>query len=296
MLEHSITAPAAPSRVVVLGSTGFIGSHLAAHYARANVEAVMLGSADIDLTEPDAANRLARILGPADTLVFLACRTRDKGDDREALTANLAMADSVAAAVGPSACAHVVYLSSDAVYRSGLTMLREDSPIEPTGMYGMAHAERERIMASACGAAGVPLAILRPCAVYGPGDSHDAYGPNRFLRTALADGVITLFGRGEDERDHIFIADVCGIIARCAERRSAGRLNVATGTAHSFAEVAGIVSGVAGRAVGMRSLPRPLPLVHRRFDVSATRRAFPTLTFTPLEEGLRRTAAQMAAA
>jgi len=47
------------------------------------------------------------------------------------------------------------------------------------------HRTRELMLAAEAKA---PLAILRLTAVYGAGDTHNSYGPNRFLRQALKDG------------------------------------------------------------------------------------------------------------
>jgi len=49
-------------------------------------------------------------------------------------------------------------------------------------------------------AGSIPLAILRPTLVYGAGDPHNGYGPNRFRRLASANQPIVLFGEGEERR------------------------------------------------------------------------------------------------
>ena len=54
------------------------------------------------------------------------------------------------------------------------------------------------------------LCILRPTLIYGPGDTHNGYGPNRFINLALKNKSIPIFGNGEEKRDHIFVEDVKG--------------------------------------------------------------------------------------
>ena len=44
--------------------------------------------------------------------------------------------------------------------------------------------------------------IIRPTLVYGPGDTHKGYGPNKFINLALKKRI-SLFGNGE--REIIFI-------------------------------------------------------------------------------------------
>ena len=51
------------------------------------------------------------------------------------------------------------------------------------------------------------LCIVRPTLVYGEGDPHNGYGPNRFIKL-IKKKPIELFGRGEELRDHVWINDV----------------------------------------------------------------------------------------
>lgn len=289
MIQHSLSAPVAPNRVVVLGASGFIGSHLQAHFARVGVDVVAVASAQVDLASQDAVQLLADTVRQDDMLVFASCITRDRGDDLPTLMKNLLMAQSVGLFLERHGCAHVIHLSSDAVYKDGMPLVREESECKPDGLYGTMHMTRERIVAHSAGKAGIPLVVLRPCAVYGPGDTHNSYGPNRFLRTATTQGKISLFGQGEEIRDHIFIGDVCRLIEQCAAHRDTGMLNLATGQAYSFAQVAAAVAGVVTRPVEIEHLPRRTPITHRHFDITAFLKVFPSFAFVSLAQGLQET-------
>ena len=101
----------------------------------------------------------------------------------------------------------------------------------------------------------------------------------------------TLFGEGEERRDHVLIDDVAELIVRVIERRSVGTLNIATGRVHSFREVAELVVSRAPNKVAIKGSPRSGPMPHngyRPFDSSATRTAFPDFQYTPLQEGVAR--------
>lgn len=289
MLEHTHLNAVHPNRVVVLGGSGFIGTHLVKQIERAGIEVLGISSAKIDLSAPEAVRALAEIIRHDDTIVFASCLTRDKGEDLPTLMKNLAMAESVGLFLENHGCGYLIYLSSDAVYKDGVSLVREDSSCEPSGLYGMTHVVRERMMAYSAGKSGIPLAILRPCGVYGFGDTHNGYGPNRFLRTALSQKQISLFGQGEETRDHIFVGDVCRLIGLCTDYKSVGTLNLATGRTYSFAEVADLVASVVARPVEIEYLPRRTPVTHKHFDVTAALKAFPTVSFTSLEEGLQQT-------
>ena len=289
MLKHTLESPARPARVVILGASGFVGRYLAEQLAADKVEVLGLTSKDLDLASRDASQKLGGILRKDDVLVFASCITRDKGDDLPVFVKNMIMAEQVGLCVEKAGCAQVVYLSSDAVYKDGISPVREDSECGPAGLYPMAQYAREAMITHSTAKAKVPLAILRLCAVYGKGDSHNGYGPNRFARMAAEKGKITLFGEGEETRDHIFVKDVCRVIALCVSHRSTGVLNVVTGKAVSFMEAAQAVVQAKNGAVTIEVTPRKSPITHRHFDNAALIKAFPTFAFTELLQGVKET-------
>ena len=138
-----------------------------------------------------------------------------------------------------------------------------------------------------------PVAVLRPTLVFGAADTHNSYGPNRLRRMAHADGKIVLFGGGEEMRDHVFVDDVAAVILAVLRHRSAGTLNIATGRAISYAELARKVAGLFDYPIAITSTARHSPITHRHFDVSALHQAFPWLRLTTLEEGLARAHREM---
>jgi nucleoside-diphosphate-sugar epimerase len=282
---HGHPEPQNPSRVVLLGGGGFLGKALASILGRARIGVLSLGSRDLDLSAPEAMEQLAERLTPSDALVMLAAITPDKGRDRMSLIRNLAMMHAACSAIERAGCAHLVYFSSDAVYGLGLARVSEETLPTPQDLYGTMHLARE---AMARGLAGVPVLVLRPTLVYGPGDTHSSYGPNRFRRSAAKEGRIQLFGKGEETRDHIHVDDVSEITLRCLQRRSTGTLNVVTGRSASFREVAALVARHAGRPVEIVATPRANPITHRHYDVTNLLKAFPDYRFVALEEGVAR--------
>jgi nucleoside-diphosphate-sugar epimerase len=288
MLTHLQPAPAKPARVVILGASGFIARALATKLSADQIPCLAVASRQIDLAAPDAGAKLAALLQPGDAVVMTAALTPDKGRDTATLMKNIRMAEQVAAALTVKPFAHLVYLSSDAVYDWRHPLVSESSAPSPTDLYSAMHLAREQALAAATAAAKVPYCILRPCAVYGPGDTHNGYGPNRFARTALAEGKIKLFGGGEETRDHVFIDDVVGVIGLALRHRSTGTLNLVSGRSAAFAEVAAMVAGLCPRPVVIETLPRNGAVTHRHFDATALLRAFPSHRPIPLVEGLPR--------
>jgi len=208
--------------------------------------------------------------------------TPDKGRGIGAFLANVRMGATVCSALERTAPGHVIYFSSDAVYPLRGGLVDEQSCAEPTDLYAGMHIARELMMRQTLK---VPLAILRPSLVFGASDTHNSYGPNRFRRMAK-EGRITLFGEGEETRDHIFIDDVVTLTELTILHGSTGTLNLATGHSISFREAAERVVELFPTKVEIVGTPRQNPITHRSYDVTAIYRAFPKFRFTPFDQGL----------
>ena len=268
---------------MILGGNGFIGRAIKSRLEFQGVSVVSPNSETLNLLHPNSAEFLSEIVKPADTVVMLAAITPDKGRDISSQLRNLKMMESVCVALQRSVCAHFVYVSSDAVYDQGVSLVREATVASPTDLYGAMHLTRE-VMARSLSP--IPLLILRPSIVYGTEDPHNSYGPNRFRRMVKQAGKITLFGLGEEYRDHIHVDDVATLIVGCIFRKTVGILNLATGTSYSFAEVANIIVNKFDKGVKVEFASRSVPITHRHYDVTNLLKAFPNFSFLSLEEGI----------
>jgi nucleoside-diphosphate-sugar epimerase len=290
MIAHAHSRPRKPDRVVVIGARGFIGAALRSRLASEGIEFIGLASADVDLANAGAVEKLAGILKPADSVVMLAALTPDKGRDIATMMKNIAMMQHLCAALERTGSAHLVYFSSDAVYSLAVSRVTEETSASPQDLYGAMHYTREMMGRTL---AKVPLLILRPTLVYGVDDTHNAYGPNRFRRMAQKEGKITLFGGGEETRDHIHVDDVAALAVRCLLRRSIGILNVATGRSVSFKALAQLAAAQFGRSIEIVETARANPITHRHYDITNLIRAFPDFRFIALEEGVARVHREM---
>jgi UDP-glucose 4-epimerase len=283
-----MSAPA-PGDVVLLGNTGFIGRAVEAHFAERGVPVRGFSSATLDLRQPSALARLDGCLGRDTCLIATAVTAPGSAMAPAALADNILMMANLATYLEAHPAGVCVYLSSDAVYPMIQDPVTEATPTDVTSFYALAKYAGERVLEHATRKAGTACLVLRPTAIYGPGDTHDAYGPNRFARACARRQPIQLFGQGEETRDHLYIDDLVGVIARLSARREGGLFNVATGRSHSFMEVAEMLRGLAPAACEIVTTPRRTAVTHRRFDVSRLLAALPDVRFTPLEVGLEAT-------
>ena len=290
MLVHQSPQTLRPARVVVLGAGGFVGNAIAARLEKDGTPVLRLARRDIDLLSPDASSRLGALLRADDVLVAVSAMAPVR--NAEMLRDNMILAANIVKAAAAAPLAHVVNISSDAVYGDSAEPMGEDAVKSPNSLHGVMHLARELMFRSEIKA---PLAMLRPSLLYGAGDPHNGYGPNRFRRLAEAGEQITLFGKGEERRDHVLIDDVAELAARVIYRRSTGALNIATGTVTSFYDIAELVVRLTGSAAPIVETPRSGPMPHngyRAFATAACRAAFPDFSYTPLERGLAQTIAE----
>ena len=125
--------------------------------AGSEFETLPLGRREIDLLAPDAVDKLREILKPEDSVVLVSARGRARNVPM--LMENLRMADAVCAALAERPVAHLLYISSDAVYADDANPVSKSSHAAPSTIHGMMHATREMMLRNATKA---PVAMLRP--------------------------------------------------------------------------------------------------------------------------------------
>lgn len=290
MLTHKGNASPGET-VLVLGSQGFIGKALLQALKASDFKGEAVSSKDLDLTDPACVAPLAAKIKACDHLVMLSCLTPDKGKGTDVLMKNILMAKHVCDALASQETRpHVIYFSSDSVYSFEEALIHEGTAPSPVDVYGAMHRIRELMFMEV-----VPetLAIMRPTLVYGPGDSHNSYGPNRFRREAFKERSITLFGEGEDTRAHIFIDDLVKLTLLILKNKSIGVLNGAPETSITYGDLATLVGECLKTALEIKNKPRAAVPNHRYFETSRCYTAFPGFTFTSLEEGLTQTYERM---
>ena len=244
---------------VVIGSAGFIGTYL-----KHALQAEGVDRNVVDLSDSTASKKLGGIV---DGKSCVYCANGGSGQNGLGASENLRLLEPFLAVA--DRCAHVTYLSSDMVYPYDVTVTEDLVPDPDTG-YGEMHAAREEALISAVGSR---LMIARIAQVYGPGDTHNAYGPCRMLREALLGGPIVVRGRGEERRDHIQIQDAVTLLTSLIRSEAMGIFNIATGQAVSFEDVAKYVQSIVPCDINYE--PRRVPIKHRDFDVSKLRERFP---------------------
>jgi len=263
------------SRVLITGGAGFIGSHLARHFATRG-----------DVTVLDDLRS-----GHARNLDGVACRFMrgsilDEAALREAIAGaeevyHLAAMVSVPESVAkPAECAElntegtrrvlaaahaagarkVVLASSAAIYGDNPAVPKlETLPPEPKSPYAETKLAGERLLEEYRRTHGLGTTSLRFFNVFGPrqdpGSAYAAAVPI-FIAKALRDEPIGIHGDGGQTRDFVHVTDIVGALAYAgATAEMHGTYNVGYGRSQSILELAREILRLTGSKSRIEHLP-----------------------------------------
>jgi dTDP-glucose 4,6-dehydratase len=168
------------------------------------------------------------------------------------------------------------------------------NPIGPRGVYDEAKRYAEALTMAYHRQQGVDTAIVRIFNTYGPRmRPHDGRAIPTFLRQALQDRPITVFGDGSQTRSFCYVEDeIRGLIA-LAESGYHNPVNIGNPDEFTLLELAEAVIEVTGSGseIVYEALPTDDPQV-RRPDITLAREILGWEPTIELREGLRRTIEQ----
>ena len=272
---------------VILGHSGFVGQRLEQRLRERGASVQGFSSKGANLAQFDAVSSLSAAVTPRTALIVLAGVTPDRGVNLETLSANMAIGINLGRLLGGHPPAVCLFFSSDAVYPMVDAPVTEDTPVEFGNYYALAKYASEYVLQQVAKEQGFPLVIVRATGIYGFGDTHRSYGPNRFVDALVRTGKVSIFGRGEEQRDHLYVDDAVSLTIALAERGTSDLLNLASGSCRTFGSIVGDLRRIAAVDFKVDEHPRGGEITHRQYDVTRLRRAVPDFAFTPFETGLR---------
>lgn len=262
-------------RILITGGAGFIGSHLARHFApqaevtvlddlrsgfARNLEGVacrFLRGSILD----DAA--LPAAIAGAEEVYHLAAMIsvpESVAKPAECAELNTEGTRRVLAAAAAAGVRKVVLASSAAIYGDNPTVPKlESMPPEPKSPYAETKLAGERLLEEYRLSHGFGTTSLRFFNVFGPRqDPRSAYAAAVpiFIAKALRDEPIGIHGDGGQTRDFIHVADIVGALAYAgASRTMAGTYNVGYGSSRSILALAEEIIRLTGSKSRIEHLP-----------------------------------------
>jgi UDP-glucose 4-epimerase len=189
---------------------------------------------------------------------------------------------------------HLCFTSSMMVYGPPrYSPIDEGHPTEPVNTYGVMKLAVEHYLGVFGRQAGVGVAILRLCGLYGPGE-YSARLRHRaiptFIRRVEGGEPPVVYGDGSERRDYLFITDAVRAIRLASERRAEGTFNIGGGRGISVRELAQTVIDLFGAPLQPHWEPRAGAATGLDYTLDITR-ARTSLGFEPLvafRDGLAR--------
>jgi dTDP-glucose 4,6-dehydratase len=165
------------------------------------------------------------------------------------------------------------------------------NPIGPRGVYDEAKRYAEALTMAYRRQQGVNTAIIRIFNTFGPRmRPHDGRAIPTFLRQALQDRPITVFGDGSQTRSFCYVDDLIRGMIALAESGHGGPINIGNPNEFTLLELAETVIDVANSRseIVFEALPTDDPQV-RQPDIALARELLGWEPDVDLREGLRRT-------
>lgn len=147
----------------------------------------------------------------------------------------------------------LVYVSTSGVHGvTGAVPASEDAPFAPTNPYEASKLEGELLTIRAYREQGLPVTVVRPGLVYGPGDLH-LLG---FFRS-IKKGLFRVIDGGKALLHPVYIDDMLAALLLCAEREEAvGRIYTIAGDHPvTIRELASAIAQALGRNLPAGSIP-----------------------------------------
>jgi len=171
------------------------------------------------------------------------------------------------------------------------------NPIGPRGVYDEAKRYAEALTMAYHRAQGVDTAIMRIFNTYGPRmRPHDGRAIPTFLRQALTNQNITVFGEGKQTRSFCYVSDLIDGMIRLAESGHHAPVNIGNPNEFTLLELAETVIEITGSQseIVHEALPTDDPQV-RQPDITLAKQILGWEPQVALREGLQKTIDQSGA-
>jgi dTDP-glucose 4,6-dehydratase len=197
--------------------------------------------------------------------------------------------------------ARFVFASTSEVYGDPLVSPQSEdywgnvNPIGPRSVYDEAKRFGETLVSHFQRETTVNAGIVRIFNTYGPNmDPWDGRVVSTFIRQALANEPLTIFGDGTQTRSFCFIDDLVSAIIAMGKSSQTGPINLGNPKEHTLLELANLVHAIVGgsKAIKFLELPEDDPK-RRNPDISRARKLLNWEPTVGIEKGLELTAAWM---
>ena len=263
------------TRVLVTGSSGFIGRHLVNRLLKEGVSLAAItrdnnsfyGNQEVgikiqaDLLDYPKLSREVRNFTPE--VIFHLAGVRPGGRSwaavQQAYQINLLGTMNLLRSLQDMPCKSIIIMGSTAEYGRGQSPYRENQALRPVSAYGAAKAAATNLGLLAGYYFQLPVTVIRPTLVYGPGQG-EAFFMSQLLRNLILDRPFAMTA-GEQYRDFIYITDMVEALwkAACNPAAAGGIFNIGSGISLPLREVAELAATMLGCKHLLKLGAKPYP-------------------------------------
>jgi nucleoside-diphosphate-sugar epimerase len=305
---------ASPSKVLVTGGGGFIGSHLVERLCRDGHRVRVLDNFatgrrenlfDLldrtDLIEGDIQSyeRVHNAVRGCEFVFHVAALPSVPRSVQDPLTSNASNVTgtlNVLLAARDEGVRRVVFSSSSSAYGANPELpKREEMPAVPIAPYAVAKLAAENYCRAFHEVYGLETVALRYFNVFGPRQdplSQYAAVIPRFISACLDDQPPVIYGDGEQSRDFTYVDNAieANLLAADAEGVAGQTFNIACGEQITLNALLAEIGALIGKEVeATYAAPRPGEVRHSRADISSAKEKLGYEPAFDLRDGLART-------
>lgn len=282
-------------KVLIVGSSGFIGRHLLNHLASKGIDVYGVSSSDGKGIEAQTGVLSEQFSIPpgTDTIIYLAQSPYYRQVPEMAshlLNVNVVSAVKVADMARRFNVSRFIYTSTGNVYAPSFKPLSEDAPLRKDNWYSLSKIHAEETLSLFRN--DLNITIVRLFGVYGPGQT-DKIIPK--LLTSVVQGVPIFLEKNQNAPEDlgglklstIFINDILEILTKLIFVNGTHYLNIAGDEVVSIRQIAEIMGMILEKNVKFEIVDK-----YRSFDLIADLELLKkTLNpnFTPFEIGIQKT-------
>jgi GDP-4-dehydro-6-deoxy-D-mannose reductase len=274
------------SKILVTGSTGFVGKHLVPGLKKAQHETFEANSRSGDIAEALTWKKFPK----TDVVIHLAGKSfvpASWSDPASFINCNL-MGTVTALNYCREHDSRLIFISSY-LYGNPLELpIPETATLNPTNPYALSKKLAEDVCRFYSDSLGVNITILRPFNVYGPGQDENFLLPSIIRQVSSGKDIVVK--DLEPKRDYIYINDlVDALIGAVTYESKFDIFNIGSGKSHSVQELIQITQNTYGTELPVHSDEerRKDEIMDTRADITLAKLKLHWEPKWTLEEGIR---------
>ena len=276
---------------LVIGNSGFVGSHLEKFLAKKYGKKKVFGFASqfLNLTKKENYKKIDKFIKKDTTIYFLAFNKNQKNSSLKDYELNHKIITNFLNYIETKKIKKLLFFSTQAIYGEDTDNknITEKTLPNPTSFYGIAKYNCERLVEKFFISKNIPFLIVRTPRIYGLGDDPGNYGPSMFAKKFKDKQSIVLWGDGSEKRNYLYISDVVKIIDLLINKNFSGSINICGNVNCSFRFLINTLNSLTKSKINVISKSRSRQQVDQIMNNRFLKKIIGNYPFISIKKGLK---------